>query len=153
MKAYILRGLPGSGKSTFTNNTLKGVTICSADQYFMVDGEYHYDGTKIGNAHKASLKKFVDALTRGEDVVCDNTNCSHLEAAPYVAVAAAMGAEVEIHTFLVPPSVSIERNTHGVPANAIHGMNERLLRSFSLPAFWRDHKHTVHGTAPGYPTI
>lgn len=151
MKAYILRGLPGSGKSTFTN-TLKGVTICSADQYFMVDGEYRYEGSKIGLAHKASLKKFVEALMRGEDVVCDNTNCSHLEMGAYVAVAAAMGATVEIHTFMVPPEVSVARNTHGVPENAIRSMNDRLLRSFQLPVFWRDHAHVIHGSAPGYPT-
>ena len=46
---YLLRGLPGSGKSTLAKS-IGGIHI-EADQYFMEDGEYKFDGSKIKLAH------------------------------------------------------------------------------------------------------
>jgi len=46
---FLLRGLPGSGKSTLAKS-LGGINI-EADQYFMVDGEYKFDSSKIKLAH------------------------------------------------------------------------------------------------------
>ena len=45
----IIRGLPGAGKSTLAKS-LGGINI-EADQYFMVDGEYKFDSSKIKLAH------------------------------------------------------------------------------------------------------
>ena len=47
---YIARGLPSSGKSTFAK-TLGG-THFEADMFFMVDGEYKFDHTKLKEAHE-----------------------------------------------------------------------------------------------------
>ena len=45
---YIVRGIPGSGKSTFAK-TLGGIHI-EADQYFVDgDGNYNFDGSKKHN--------------------------------------------------------------------------------------------------------
>jgi adenylate kinase family enzyme len=52
---YIVRGCPGSGKSTFAK-TLGGIHI-EADQYFVdADGNYNFDGSKIKNAHAWCLE-------------------------------------------------------------------------------------------------
>ena len=45
----LLRGLPGSGKSTFAKS-LGGIHI-EADQYFMQDGEYKFDASQLKHAH------------------------------------------------------------------------------------------------------
>jgi len=45
----LLRGLPGSGKSTFAN-LLGGIHV-EADQYFIQDGEYKFDASKLKQAH------------------------------------------------------------------------------------------------------
>jgi len=46
----LLRGLPGSGKSTLAK--LLGGEHIEADMYFMKDGEYHFDGSKLKIAHE-----------------------------------------------------------------------------------------------------
>jgi len=45
----LLRGLPGSGKSTLAKS-LDGIHI-EADQFFMIDGEYRFDASKLKDAH------------------------------------------------------------------------------------------------------
>jgi len=43
----LVRGLPGSGKSTFAKS-LGGVHI-ETDMFFIQDGEYKFDGAKINS--------------------------------------------------------------------------------------------------------
>ncbi len=51
------------------------VVICSADDYFMKDGVYHFNGGLIGKAHDWCMTKFLEALTSEADIVMvDNTN-------------------------------------------------------------------------------
>jgi predicted kinase len=136
-KIVLMSGVPGSGKSTYTS-TLKGeVVVCSADHYFMVDGEYRFDFTKLGAAHGACLRKFTETLreARADVLVVDNTNTSELELAPYVALAAAYSAPVEIVTVLCDPAIAAARNTHGVPEAGVRRM-DAALRSRELPPFW-----------------
>lgn len=49
----LVRGLPGSGKSTFAHAIWNNYAICEADQYFInkETGEYVFDGSKIKDAH------------------------------------------------------------------------------------------------------
>ena len=52
-KLYIVRGLPGSGKSTFAEALVgSDFLVCEADKYFIVDGEYKFDATKLRQAHE-----------------------------------------------------------------------------------------------------
>lgn len=144
MKAIILSGIPGSGKSTFAGEADKSV-ICSADDFFMVEGQYLFDFRKLGEAHGSCLRKFVECLSRGENVVyVDNTNTTVLELAPYVAVASAYKYQVELVTFLCDPEVGAKRNKHGVPLNACISMDKRLRsRDSEIPVFWSLEKKVV----------
>ena len=53
----IMRGLPGSGKSTIASRIqeqLPQVQVCSADHHFIdEEGEYRFDLSKLGAAHAA----------------------------------------------------------------------------------------------------
>ena len=52
---YIVRGVPGSGKSTFAKRLVgDDFLVCEADKYFVdkETGEYNFDFTKIKDAHK-----------------------------------------------------------------------------------------------------
>ncbi len=74
---YIVRGVPGSGKSTFAK-TLGG-THFETDNYFMIDGEYKFDFTKIKEAHNWCQSEVSNAMllnyTTGinEKIVVSNT--------------------------------------------------------------------------------
>ena len=53
---FLLRGLPGSGKSTFANFVWNEYAICEADKFFYdKEGNYNFDATKIKQAHELSL--------------------------------------------------------------------------------------------------
>lgn len=74
---YLVRGLPGSGKSTFVNTLVQllddgslYVDHFEADQYFYNSkGEYEFDATKLGAAHLTCQRKTEEALDSGADYV------------------------------------------------------------------------------------
>jgi predicted kinase len=126
---YIMRGLPGSGKSEATTH-IYGATVCSADDFFMVDGEYVFQPHLIGKAHAECQVKALKAMGRGQhSVVIDNTNTQKWEYAIYLAMAEVLGYEVCETTVggRSPEEIALyaERNTHGVPLRNIQAMADR----------------------------
>lgn len=146
MKVYILRGLPGSGKSTFVKTIGEMhpfFQICSADKYFLsVEGEYQFDPGKLADAHAYCQRDFHQVVTdrrqhHGSAVVVDNTNLSAVDYSYYATLAEAFNHEVEFITFLVDPSIAFQRNVHGVPESAYPRLQERLERgTHDLPDRW-----------------
>jgi len=87
----ILRGMPGSGKSTFATlmalyaNSLRLETrMCSADMFFERDHGYVFDAGLIGAAHEQCFRRFECAVSDYVPVVIvDNTNIGRREWGPY----------------------------------------------------------------------
>jgi predicted kinase len=136
VRAIILRGVPGSGKSTWARQHYPDASVFSADSYFMRGGEFRFDPSKLGAAHAASLRGFVEwtrsappGVRAYEVGIADNTNTTIAEVAPYAAVALAYGHDLEIITFLCDPEIAAERNIHGVPYRTIVSMDRRLRAS------------------------
>lgn len=126
---YILIGLPGSGKSTFTQHELGDVIICSADHWFEKTGEYIFKPEELGQAHAFSKGKCLGALEAGfPKVVIDNTNLTSWERADYIAMGIKYGYRIELKVFNVTPEVSAARNTHGVPLEACKRMHARFSK-------------------------
>jgi predicted kinase len=135
-KVFCMRGLPGSGKDTYINERWNRdeITVCSADDFFMIDGEYRFDPSKIGAAHIACMQKFLKAIASDhETVVVSNTNINVWEIAPYAAIAAAMDYEFEIIELKAKVEHCIARNSHGVPGHQIGAMSEAMRREIILP--------------------
>jgi tRNA uridine 5-carbamoylmethylation protein Kti12 len=136
MKVYILRGLPGSGKSTFSKNLARekgenNISICSADDYFIgSDGVYRFSPQKLKDAHLSCKEKFVDSLNNEVPfVVVDNTNTQKWEFENYMLIAKEYGYSVEIVNFFdggLTDKELAKRNTHGVPEEKIKQMRERF---------------------------
>lgn len=96
---YIMRGPQGSGKSTAAKviqQNVKNTIICSADDYFMVDGEYKFDGKLLPAAHSYCKNKAIIYLALGYNVVIDNTNILKKHYQEYVDFANMINVIVEV---------------------------------------------------------
>ena len=134
-KVTILRGIPGSGKSTYIKINHPKAVVVSADHYFTDDeGNYRFDPTWLKDAHQACLREFTKCVHDGcVEVVVDNTNVSESEIAPYYALAEAHNYKVEIVTLVANPDLAHKRNVHGVPKPIIDKMHSGI---FGLPPWW-----------------
>jgi len=137
----VMRGLPGSGKSHFIRTTIPYSVAVSADDFFVTDGKYQFDITKLNLAHKACLRNFDKLLNKQllgtNTLVVDNTGTTVVEIAPYVQLALAHGHSVIIATILERPETAHAQNTHGVPLVAIQAMHKRMQPFYDeLPPWW-----------------
>jgi predicted kinase len=151
MEVVIMRGVPGSGKTTHINTFKKQGTcvVCSADDYQVNErGEYDWRADRQGEAHKGCLSKFLSWLNVwAEDIprktgipdflVVDNTNTTAAELAPYVRLAEVFGVEWKIVRVMCDFRVACERNTHNVPRDKIARMWMTMM-SESLPFGWSE---------------
>lgn len=73
-KLYIVRGLPGSGKSTYVLKNLHNVLHFEADKFYINDQhEYNFDSNLISVAHEWCFSNVVKALRDGHNVAVSNT--------------------------------------------------------------------------------
>lgn len=119
----LIRGLPGSGKSTIARRLCRvpNTAHFEADMFFMENGEYKFDASMLPNAHRWCQNETRSALQAGMDVVVSNTFTTLREMEPYFAMAREFG--------LTPNVVLAEGdfgNVHGVPAEALERMKRRF---------------------------
>lgn len=146
MKIYILRGISGSGKSTWAKKKAQedpeGTVICSADNYFYdKKGNYNFDPSKLSDAHNSCFQKFVLSVPQNFTIIVDNTNTKLWEMSPYVSFANLYNAEIEFVYFDCDCSVAAKRNKHGVPERTV---NQMAVRMEKLLPFWG--KETILNT-------
>lgn len=139
-ECYILRGISGSGKSTFCVNHLQPeVVCCSADSYFYDEaGEYRFNPAKLGEAHAYCMHSFINELARGNSVCVDNTNCSSWEYMNYERMAQLEGYNILIIEFRCASMRDVQkcfsRNSHGVPLDTVLRQWYNLSRSLQADA-------------------
>lgn len=134
MKLILIRGLPGSGKSTFAKCLQMMMctvayeegdrTYCShfeADQFFVDDhGQYQFNAKNVIKAHGWCKGATAIHLTRGTNVIVSNTFTRLWEMQPYIDMAKKYGAELTVLT-----CEGNYGNVHDVPEEVIEKMRKR----------------------------
>jgi predicted kinase len=135
----ILRGLPGSGKSTLVQSLVKDVyhswAVCSADFFWIQkDGSYKFDANLVPENHHQCLRQFIQYMHNNSVYVIfvDNTNTAYDEFSHYIKIAEAYGYKVVVITLNVSVETSLARNTHNVPKKTIENMFLRFA-SCNIP--------------------
>lgn len=124
MILYLIRGLPGSGKSTYAEMLVTEGECCAyfeADMFFMNKyGEYIFDGTKLPKAHAWCQNQVRCFLRSGYSVAISNTFTTKKEAQPYLDMAKEYDASVKIIEM-----TGSYGSIHDVPEHVIENMKKR----------------------------
>jgi len=130
---YIIRGIAGSGKTTFANTIVDSIAVCEADQYFVdkETGEYKFNPDEIKIAHQWCKDEVENRMKYNQDtygldyseIVVSNTFTQEWEMDPYFKLAEKYGYRVF--------SIIVEnrhggKNTHGVPDEKVEVMKNRF---------------------------
>tara|TARA_B100001029_G_scaffold48840_1_gene38920 strand:- start:134 stop:583 length:450 start_codon:yes stop_codon:yes gene_type:complete len=129
----LVRGISGSGKTTLASQLCKGLgegsEMVAADDFFMEGDEYHFNPSDLPKAHAWCLQQARGALESGVCVVVHNTFTQRWEMQPYIELAEELGVRmsvVSVYDGGCTDEELAERNSHGVPLDAIKGMRERF---------------------------
>lgn len=125
----LLRGLPGSGKTTLGDIILTSKqphsVLLSADDFFTNTlGEYNFDATKLKDAHNDCQFRCESMMKIGlKKIVVANTFTQEWEMKPYFKMA-------EKHNYRVHSLIVENRhdgkNVHNVPHEKIEQMKNRF---------------------------
>lgn len=114
----LIRGLPGSGKTTFAK-TFRVVHL-EADMYFTdPQGNYNFDPLLLKDAHLWCLQQSELHIKNGENVVVANTFVRQWEMQAYRQLAKTYNARLTVKT-----CIGKYKNTHGVTQQTIDKMKK-----------------------------
>jgi predicted kinase len=126
----LVRGLPGSGKTTLSEIILQHPSsrppeVLSADDFFINDkGEYNFDGSKLKEAHNYCQFRCSERMRQQIiRIVVANTFTEEWEMDIYFDMAKRY--RYRVHTIVVENRHGGE-NVHGVPENKLQQMKERF---------------------------
>ena len=130
---FLVRGLPGSGKTTLAE-TLSSLgpgepllaPMLAADDYFMLDGEYRFDPSKLPLAHVNCQESCAAFMEDGhEKIVVHNTFVCRWEMEPYIRIAGMYNYRVTVVSVFdggLTDDELFARGKHGVPLEVIKRM-------------------------------
>jgi predicted kinase len=126
----LLRGVPGSGKTTLAKVILQQPSnvdpeILSADDFFETkDGEYIFDSSKLKEAHNYCQFRCSERMRQQKSrIVVANTFTQEWEMEEYFKMAERYNYRV--HTLIVENRHGGE-NIHGVPKDKLQQMKDRF---------------------------
>lgn len=93
MKVIVLCGVPGSGKSSFTEK-YKNYIVVSQDQL---------------GSRTMCLSLFRKSLADGKNIIVDRCNINKMQRTLWINIAKEFGAEINCVALITEPKVAIER--------------------------------------------
>mgnify|MGYP003148474834 CR=1 FL=1 len=125
----LVRGVSGSGKTTFVEEFIENVSLSIAtDDFFILDGIYTFDRNYLAEYHQRCIDSVESEMetpsTEGWcNIVVHNTFTGQWEMQPYLDLAEKYGYNV--YTIIIENRHKSE-SIHGVPKNAIKAQRDRF---------------------------
>lgn len=135
---FLMRGLPGSGKSYWVIQNSHDAYIICADFLRYIDGVYTYNPKTDHLIHDKVFFDYTDLVIKGtERIFVDNTNTTLNQIAPFYRVGEIYNYQIKIIQMITPLHICIQRNTHKVPHKtmlkmAIELQTEKLLPHYDI---------------------
>jgi predicted kinase len=124
-KLIIIRGVPGSGKTTIAKMMMKEskepIKHYEADMFLMEGGVYKFDVSKLGQAHNWCRSNTFKSLSEGFTVIVSNTFTTLSEMKDYIDYAKNNNIPVEVYR-----TDSQYKSIHNVPDATIKKMEARF---------------------------
>jgi predicted kinase len=129
---YLIRGVPGAGKSTLAKilaNNLEGYWAEADHLFYDVDGNYNFDQTRLKEVHSRCqdfVKGILAESLKGEmwaDIFVSNTFTQEWEMEPYMQMAEEYGYRV---VSLIVENRHGNKSVHGVPDDKVQQMKDRF---------------------------
>lgn len=133
-KLLIIRGLPGSGKSTFADflcSIIPNAKRFETDDYWYdKDGNYNFDFSKIGLAHKDNENKVEQAMIdKVPYIIVSNTSTKESEVNTYIKLAQKYDYDYNVIT---KENWLGTKNIHNVDDKTLSKMANNLKNSIKL---------------------
>ena len=128
---FLIRGLPGSGKSTFGRIIWSNDIIFEADKYFEdEDGNYKFDPSKLKEAHAWCKTQVENAMLQNHskeqyypEIVVSNTFTTEKEMKDYFELASKYNYKV---VSLIVENRHESKSIHNVPVETMEKMRKRF---------------------------
>lgn len=124
---YLIRGVSGSGKSTFAQHLVDSGVVSykfEADDYFLDEEDnYNFDAEKLHLAHKQCQEETEWALGNGRDVVVSNTSTTEKEVKIYQDIAEKTNSNF---VSIIVENRNDTESVHGVPDDVLERQRVRF---------------------------
>jgi len=128
---FLVRGLPGSGKTSFASAIWNDYAVCEADKFFYdKEGNYNFDSSKLKDAHAWCKEQVETKMIEHQnnqqyypEIAVSNTFTQEWEMEDYFKLAEKYGYKV---VSLIIENRHGGKNVHGVPDDKIEIMKNRF---------------------------
>lgn len=117
----LVRGIPGSGKSTFAKRAFPGALLLENDMFLMENGIYKWSPEKVKAAVHLCMKMAKMALENCSDVVIANTFTKLMYIEAYSKLASEVGASFKVYR-----CNGNFKNVHNVPDNIVQKFSNAM---------------------------
>ena len=128
---FLVRGLPGSGKTSFASAIWNDYAVCEADKFFYdKEGNYNFDPSKLKEAHSWCKNEVESRMIEHQnnqqyypEIAVSNTFTQEWEMEDYFKLAEKYGYKT---VSLILENRHGGKNVHGVPDDKIEIMKNRF---------------------------
>jgi len=123
MKLILVRGVSGSGKTTYAKKLINddpSLSHYEADMFFYKNGNYKFNPNKLNLAHHWCKTQTENNLQNGKSVIVSNTFTQKWEIEPYIELGKKYNANI-----IIKKATRNYQNVHGVPDEIVERMRSR----------------------------